>query len=690
MGSFTESKARAFVVFGLFTVGVFALTGASGLRAHDDPGWGGGHDRGHGDETCYRDHENDHPDENNGFYGDDGCDDSTTATTTTTTSTTTTSTTTTSTTTTTTTTTSTTTTSAPPTTTTTTTTTSAPPTATTAPTITTTTTTTTAPAHHANPTTPTTPPLSFTFEVQGSGADGSGGAGPGGGASGGGASGGDLALGEQITVTGHDLPPGSDVKVEIHSAVRLLGWSVVKGDGTFTLTTVIPADLAPGAHTIVVTVYPPAGAPAQESLTLPVSSGDLQQVVLGAFDPGTPPDVGAPAPIAAEPAPGPGLNDPTVFGTTLKTAADIHLTPSSAGVIGGIAAAFVLLFAFPAEILRLTFANNDARIRRMLVGAQARARRRAPRLMDDAAALPRGFRAIARRFSSMLGAAGRRVPALRSDWIQVLATAGVGAVILAFADPHFGFHGSSARLLLAMVLSILWVVVTMNTVVRLFAARRFHTVARFKTMPFALLFMLVGVIASRFTHSQPGFVIGLVMGVTYARELRHRDEAELALVGAGTFLGVGLISWFAFNALATGAAHGEAGFWVELFREVFAAGTLESFVALVVGLLPMTFLEGRPIFEWSRKVWAGVYAVCLVTFMVLVVPISGDFRETRGNLGLIVTGLLAFSGVALAIWYGFRVAERRDRAREAAARVAALAEAESASTSAARARARRR
>jgi hypothetical protein len=84
------------------------------------------------------------------------------------------------------------------------------------------------------------------------------------------------------------------------------------------------------------------------------------------------------------------------------------------------------------------------------------------------------------------------------------------------------------------------------------------------------------------------------------------------------------------------------------------------------GLLPLTFLEGRPIFEWSRKVWAGVYAVVLVTFMVLIVPISGNFHDSRGNLTLLLTGLLAFSAVALAIWYAFRVAERRDKEREEA------------------------
>jgi hypothetical protein len=221
-------------------------------------------------------------------------------------------------------------------------------------------------------------------------------------------------------------------------------------------------------------------------------------------------------------------------------------------------------------------------------------------------------------------------------------------------------------------------------VVAVSAKKKFGTVARFNTMHFELLFMVVGVLASRVTHSHPGFVIGLVMGVAYARHLRRRDEAELALVGAATLFGVGLISWFAFGALAAGEGHEEAGFWVELFREVFAAGTLESFVALVVGLLPMTFLEGRPIFEWSRKVWAGVYVVSIVAFLTLVVPISGDFHETRGNFFLILSALVAFTLVAMSIWFAFRVAKRGDERRNAEA----IAAAEAASVG--RAKARRR
>jgi hypothetical protein len=513
---------------------------------------------------------------------------------------------------------------------------------------TTTSTTTTPPHHHASP---TTPPLTFDFTVEDPGGTTVVNAG--------------VNVGQDIVVTGSNLPPDSRVRVDIHSVVRLLGWTVVGSDGTFRLVTTIPSDLDPGTHSIVVTVYPPTGASAQQVKTIPVGPAPVNQVVLGAFDPGNanPGAVDTPPQASHAPAAN-GLGDATTFGTSLKTARDIHLTASSIGVIGTLAAAIILLFAFPAEILRLTFVNNYERIERFAAAGKARVRRAAPRLVRDAVAIPAGLRRARRRVGAAAGAVAARFPFLGSDWASVLATAVVGAVILSFADPSFGFHGSSARLLLAMFLSILLVVVTMNTVIRVFAVARFHTQATFKTMPFALLFMVVGVIASRLSHFHPGFVIGLVMGVTYARHLHKKDEATLALVGAGTFFTIGVASWFAFGALPSGAGH--EGFWPELLHEVFAAGTLESFVALVVGLLPLTFLEGRPIFEWSRKVWAGVYAVVLVAFMVLIVPISGNFHDSRGNLALLLTGLVAFSAVALAIWYAFRVAERRDREREAA------------------------
>lgn len=65
---------------------------------------------------------------------------------------------------------------------------------------------------------------------------------------------GTLEAGKEITVTGEEFEPGTDVIVELHSAPVVLGTTTVAGNGTFSLTATIPSSTPAGAHQIVVLV----------------------------------------------------------------------------------------------------------------------------------------------------------------------------------------------------------------------------------------------------------------------------------------------------------------------------------------------------------------------------------------------------------------------------------------------------
>lgn len=371
---------------------------------------------------------------------------------------------------------------------------------------------------------------------------------------------------------------------------------------------------------------------------------------------------------------------PTTFGTSLKTSSDIHLTASSVAITAALSAAFVLLFAIPAELLRSTLAHNYARFAGWLAVIGKRRRDKIEAAGGVVAMATRPVRSAIERTRLALI---RLLPWITADWAIIGLTAATGALILSFADPHFGFHEESARLLLAVFLSVILLAVSINTIVRFVAVKRFHTPANINPMPAVLIFMAVGVLVSRLTHFQPGFLIGVVMGVTLARELGKVAEAQLAMVAAASYFGIGVTSWFIYGRLAEG---GEVeGFWPNILREVMAAGTLEAFIALVVGLLPMAFMEGRPIYLWSRRTWAVIYVVVLGTFVTLVVPMSGHLEETSGNFFALMLGFVLFAAVAVGFWYLFHTIEEREAA-EHARTAAAHASAKRSATSAPKAK----
>ncbi|MDE0573563.1 InlB B-repeat-containing protein [Demequina sp. B12] len=59
--------------------------------------------------------------------------------------------------------------------------------------------------------------------------------------------------GEQITLTGNGFDPYETIAAELHSTPVSLGRTTADASGTFTLAVTIPADTAPGDHTLVLT-----------------------------------------------------------------------------------------------------------------------------------------------------------------------------------------------------------------------------------------------------------------------------------------------------------------------------------------------------------------------------------------------------------------------------------------------------
>ncbi len=86
-------------------------------------------------------------------------------------------------------------------------------------------------------------------------------------------------IGQPVTVVATGFAPGSYVDVSLHSLPVLIGSGQVGGDGTATISAIIPAGTPTGSHHLVASGFAATGAPASavSSITLTAASGNDDQ-----------------------------------------------------------------------------------------------------------------------------------------------------------------------------------------------------------------------------------------------------------------------------------------------------------------------------------------------------------------------------------------------------------------------------
>lgn len=81
-----------------------------------------------------------------------------------------------------------------------------------------------------------------------------------------------MAPGGKLTITGTGFKPGSKVSFTLHSTPVLLGTATADAKGVATLAVTLPADVAAGAHSIVVDGVGVDGKPRQLSIALTITA----------------------------------------------------------------------------------------------------------------------------------------------------------------------------------------------------------------------------------------------------------------------------------------------------------------------------------------------------------------------------------------------------------------------------------
>jgi len=192
--------------------------------------------------------------------------------------------------------------------------------------------------------------------------------------------------------------------------------------------------------------------------------------------------------------------------------------------------------------------------------------------------------------------------------------------------------------------------------------RRWSARARIVVQPGALVLSIAGVLASRILGFHPGLLIGLVMGLELASDARAEHRKRAVVLRMGITAGIATGAWLLYSLLSAGPeAHDFAGL---LTRETLVAATDEGLTGLVVALIPVTFMEGKQLFEGSRWLWAAIAVPVGFLFAILVIPRAFTEEGPDVSFWAWIGVLVLFSALALAVWLAFRLTANRDGAHE--------------------------
>ncbi len=347
-------------------------------------------------------------------------------------------------------------------------------------------------------------------------------------------------------------------------------------------------------------------------------------------------------------------NGPSALATSLPTLGEV-LSAQAALVGVAIAAGSVLFITFPSQIFNLTLQENYPIIAAWM--ARKRARLRALRSRFGALA------GIAQRPSSDPALTGGLQTAGRRAELPAFATViAVGALFGALLDPRFGPNWRGVASYVAIVL----VIPTVAAITALISGMYFRAEhqrprVHLRALPLGLAVAAICVIISRLVDFQPGYLYGVVCGIALEGVLVKPSAGRVTMTGALAVLAVCVAAWLAWKPVADVAARPGTFFGFIVLDDFLASLTVGGIVGTAIGLLPLQFLPGAVIRDWSLRAWAVTFGLAMILLISLVVR-SPLAPVSHSALWVIVALFVLFAGISVGFREYFARRWRREHA----------------------------
>ena len=320
------------------------------------------------------------------------------------------------------------------------------------------------------------------------------------------------------------------------------------------------------------------------------------------------------------------------FAGAVPSPLDINLDPLVVAQSVALAAGVVLLVPLPAQVFNNTIEANAVDIR----AALARWRRRLTRGREGV----EGF--------------WRRPVGIAAFFL-------IAALISAFLDPSLSLTLESAVTVLGLLAGLVAVAVGFSLPAILYHRLRSGGRAHVEVLPIALPIAVASVAISRLTSFEPGYLYGLLAGVTLVGSVRAGDEPRRVILTSAWTLAVVILAWFALLPVRDMAAANGPSLVAIAAEAGLATVVVAGLEGLLLGLLPISFAPGAILFRANRRAWAVLFGVAALAFFHIIVNPASGYLVDSSRVPLVTTiGLFVlFAAVTAVTWAYFRFRPRR-------------------------------
>ena len=256
----------------------------------------------------------------------------------------------------------------------------------------------------------------------------------------------------------------------------------------------------------------------------------------------------------------------------------------------------------------------------------------------------------------------------RSTSFEVLVILGavvITAALYAFLEPYFTHGLTFLIMFLSFVVAIGVVTFLYEGIQILLIKYRLEVPVTFRIRPIALVIAVAFVVVSVLVGFHPGLTLGFV-GAYITLSARGRftkqQRATPILVSASFLLAITIAAFIARTPVHDALTRGSS-FGLALFDTILVSIFIIGLEGLIFALLPIVFLDGHKIAQWSKVLWGIVFGLTAFAFFHIVINKDKDITKAiqNSNLWLMVGIIVFFFLVSISLWLYFWIRKKQEK-----------------------------
>ena len=225
--------------------------------------------------------------------------------------------------------------------------------------------------------------------------------------------------------------------------------------------------------------------------------------------------------------------------------------------------------------------------------------------------------------SRWLAALRRRaggVPFGLGRWLNglfgVLVFLVLSALVFGFLSPSFGLDRDSVAVFLGLLIGLAFITATFDLPLRVFHRTVTGDLGRLRALWWTLPVAVACVVISRLANFEPGYLYGLVITIAFATEVAEPQEGLGVWFASAWLLGLSVVAWLLLGAARSAGGDPWISTIVQTALVMFVVAGIET---LAVGLIPLRFMPGHPVYETRRKAWFVMFALAVIAYLLILV-----------------------------------------------------------------------